>query len=368
MTSAEKHKTAEGASAAAAQARTETGSSPAAADPAGMNSSAEKESSTEMNSSAGMNSSTEKKSSAGMNSSAGAEGPVSPRTGAPRRFPTVGDILAMLGITLGAQIIVGVAGMLVLLVAGTGVSLENLAPRLLGRTQAIIYLISMSAALGGVLYYRHLRGGRGTWARFSLRGLDPALLLWAFLMIFAAGVALEPLLRLLPDIDLNVGRGAWTILMLVVMAPVFEELLCRGVVLGSIRARYGVTIAWIVSAVFFGVLHIQPVQVVNATVIGLILGFVYLSTESMWSVMILHALNNAVAYLMLMAGYENLLLIDAVGNRTLYAAIFIASVALLAVSGFMMARALRRMKASAEAGEAARGTGRNPGEKNPAKE
>lgn len=43
---------------------------------------------------------------------------------------------------------------------------------------------------------------------------------------------------------------------------------------------------------FLRVLHGQPVQVINATVIGLVLGYVYLATDSLWSVMILHALNN----------------------------------------------------------------------------
>lgn len=276
-----------------------------------------------------------------------------------RRFPSAGDVLAMLGIALGAQIVVSVAAMLLLLAAGHGTDMASLAPQVLGRTQAIIYLISMTTALVGVLYYRRVRGGRGPWAQFSLRGFNPALLLWAFLLIFAAGIVIEPLLRLLPDIKLNVGRGAWTILMLVVMAPILEELLCRGVVLGALRARYGVTVAWLVSAIFFGVLHIQPAQVVNATVVGLILGFVYLSTESMWSVMILHALNNAVAYFMLMAGYEDTMLIEMIDSRTLYVVIFIAAVALLAVSGYMMARALRRMKSAGEAKLA--------GEKNPRK-
>lgn len=266
---------------------------------------------------------------------------------APRRFPTVGDVLAMLGIALGAQIVVGVAALVVMLVGGHGTDLASLPPQALGRTQAILYLFSMGVALLGVLYYRRLRGGRGTWARFSLRGLDPALLLWAFLMIFAVGVVLEPLLRLLPDIKMDVGRGAWTILMLVVLAPIFEELLCRGVVLGSIRARYGVTAALLGSALFFGVLHIQPAQVINASAIGLILGYVYLATESMWSVMILHALNNAVAYVLLMAGHGSTLFVDMIPNRTIYGVIYAVSAALLVVSGVMVARALRRMRAAA---------------------
>lgn len=258
------------------------------------------------------------------------------------RFPTFGDLLAMLGIAFAAQILVGVVGRLVLWGAGA----QPQSPALLGKMMALFYFVSMALTLGGVLYYRHVRGGRGRWARFSLRGLNPTLLLWSFVLIFAVGVVLEPLLRVLPELTLDVGRGFWTMLSLIVLAPLFEELLCRGVVLGSLRERYGVAIAWLVSALFFGVLHVQPVQVVNATIVGLILGYVYLSTDSLWSSMILHALNNAVAYLALVTGHANALLSDLVPNRTLYVVIYIVALTLSIVSGWMMVRTLRRMKMS----------------------
>ena len=236
-----------------------------------------------------------------------------------RKFPTVGDLFAMLGIAFGAQIVVGTAAMVFLLFAGHGLDFKSLEPAALGKVMAALYFCSMSITLAGILYYRRARGGSGPWARFSARGLNPALLLWAFVLMFAVGVVLEPLLRLMPELSLEVGRGFWTILSLVIFAPIFEELICRGVVLGSLRGKFGVTTAWLVSSLFFGVLHGQPVQVINATVIGLVLGYVYLATDSLWSVMILHALNNAVAYLALATGHGNALLIDLVGSRTLYA-------------------------------------------------
>ena len=261
-----------------------------------------------------------------------------------RKFPTVGDMLALLGIGLGAQIVVGTAAVLFMLLAGHGFDYKAMEPAALGKLMAALYFCSMSLVLAGILYYRRARGGSGPWARFSARGLNPALLLWAFVLMFAVGVVLEPLLRLMPELSLEVGRGFWTILSLVIFAPIFEELICRGVVLGSLRGKFGVTTAWLVSSLFFGVLHGQPVQVINATVIGLVLGYVYLATDSLWSVMILHALNNAVAYLALATGHGNALLIDLVGSRTLYVLIYIAALALSAVSGYMMLRALRRMK------------------------
>ena len=217
-------------------------------------------------------------------------------------------------------------------------------PAALGKVMAALYFCSLSIRFAGIISSRRARGGSGPWARFSARGLNPALLLWAFVLMFAVGVVLEPLLRLMPELSLEVGRGFWTILSLVIFAPIFEELICRGVVLGSLRGKFGVTTAWLVSSLFFGVLHGQPVQVINATVIGLVLGYVYLATDSLWSVMILHALNNAVAYLALATGHGNALLIDLVGSRTLYVLIYIAALALSAVSGYMMLRTLRRMK------------------------
>lgn len=261
-----------------------------------------------------------------------------------RKFPSVGDLLAMLGIAFGAQIVVGTAAVVFMLVAGYGFDFKSLEPAALGKLMAAIYFVSMSVTLAGILFYRRARGGSGPWARFSVRGLNPVLLLWGFVLIFAVGVVLEPVLRLLPELSLDVGRGVWTILSLVLFAPVFEELICRGVVLGSLRSRYGVTTAWLVSSLFFGILHGQPVQVISATVIGLILGYVYLATDSLWPAMILHALNNAVAYLAIATGHGNALLIDMVGSRTLYVVIYIAALALTAVSGYMMQRTLRRMK------------------------
>lgn len=261
-----------------------------------------------------------------------------------RKFPTIGDLFAMLGVVLGAQVVIGLLGMLFLQFAVPGSDFKAMAPEALGRFNAVVYVVSMAAALGGLLYYRRARGGRGRWARFSTRGLNPALLLWGFVLICAAGVVLEPLLAQLPDLSLNVGRGLWTLLMLVLFAPVLEELICRGLVLGTLRARYGVTLAWLVSALFFGVMHLQPVQVINAFVVGLILGYVYISTDSLWSVMILHAMNNAVAYLMMITGHANTLLIDLIHNRVVYVAVYVVAVALLIVSGRMMLLALRRIK------------------------
>lgn len=261
-----------------------------------------------------------------------------------RQFPTAGDIFAMLGIVLGLQIVVSLVVWLVLL--ATGHNLETLDPAAKGQVAALTYLFSMAPALLVILYYRRVRGGsEGGGMRFSLKGFNPMLLLWAFLLMAAASVVCEPAFSLLPaPSNQEMGRGLWTALMLILFAPVLEELICRGVVLTSLRNRYGTVAAWILSSLFFGVLHLQPLLVVNAFVIGLILGFIYIVTDSLWAAIILHALNNALAYVLLLTGHSNAMLVDLVGSRTLYVFIYIVAVAMTAVSAYMVWRTLSRLK------------------------
>lgn len=262
----------------------------------------------------------------------------------PRKpFPTLGDLFAMLGIALGAQIIVGVVGVIVLSLSGVDTQTADPAAR--GRVMAVTYLAAMSLALAAVLVYRRIRGGNGSVARFSVRGLNPVVLVWAFVFVVAVGVVLDPLISMFPKPPTEqLGRGLWTVMALVVFAPVLEELLCRGVVLGAIRSRYGVVAAWLGSSLFFAILHFQPALVVNAFAMGLILGYIYLATESLWAAMILHAANNAAAYVLMVSKYADMTLEQALGGHSVYVRVYVAAVAVTLGSGYMVWRSVRRMK------------------------
>lgn len=267
----------------------------------------------------------------------------------PRKpFPTVGDLFAVLGIVFGMQIAAGVVAMVAALCLGLN-PLE-LEPLQRGRFMAASYLLSWVPALLLVVRYRRARGGCGPIARFSRQGVDPVVLAWAFLFMLAVGVVCEPLLALLPDpAGADPGRGVWALLTVTVAAPVLEELLCRGVVLGALRDRYGVVAAWLGSSLFFGVLHVQPVLVVNAFIIGLILGYIYMVAGSLWSTMILHALNNAMAYGLLAAGYGDTTLRELLGADSLsYRLVYGVALLVTAGSAWMVWRTLRRLRTEAK--------------------
>ncbi len=85
--------------------------------------------------------------------------------------------------------------------------------------------------------------------------------------------------------------------MSIAIVPAFcEEFFFRGVILSSLLP-YGKGIAIGASAILFGLMHQNPYQLLYATVAGVVLGYVYVKTKSIWCSTILHFINNAISVL-----------------------------------------------------------------------
>ena len=70
------------------------------------------------------------------------------------------------------------------------------------------------------------------------------------------------------------------------LLPVLEELIFRGLVLGSLRP-YGDWFALLTSSVLFGVVQLNPVEFPKAFLLGLVLGYFTLISGSLWTGVIL---------------------------------------------------------------------------------
>jgi hypothetical protein len=82
----------------------------------------------------------------------------------------------------------------------------------------------------------------------------------------------------------------------VLVAPVVEELFFRGLLLGTVRERWGTFAAVIGSSVFFGATHFQPLQFAGLTAAGLVFAAAVVKTGRLGSAIAVHVGFNATTF------------------------------------------------------------------------
>lgn len=142
---------------------------------------------------------------------------------------------------------------------------------------------------------------------------------------------LEELLESMID-----SSSIWAFLSVVIAAPLFEELVFRGIILDGFLKQYSVQKSILWSSFFFGLYHLNPWQFVTAMVLGIFIGWIYHRTRSLLPCMAIHAFANGTSFLLSLSmdeeqldmtlietvgGLTNLLLILALAGTLLYAAI-----------------------------------------------
>lgn len=114
-----------------------------------------------------------------------------------------------------------------------------------------------------------------------------------------------------PSIDLNqsqdvgfeFGRMSWGLLIsfisTVIIVPIIEELYFRGIVLPAVTKRFGWIIGIAGSSMIFAILHGQYNVMIYTFILGCVLSVLYIRLKSIIPGIILHILNNAIAFILL---------------------------------------------------------------------
>lgn len=92
-----------------------------------------------------------------------------------------------------------------------------------------------------------------------------------------------------------------TVLAVALGPGLVEELWCRGFLGRGLSARYGLLGGVLLTSALFAVMHIDPSQLLVIALMGAYLHFVYVATRSIWAAVLLHALNNGVSILLVLA-------------------------------------------------------------------
>lgn len=157
----------------------------------------------------------------------------------------------------------------------------------------------------------------GTWADLGIRksgwlsdfGLALLAEVGVLLVVMAYATLLLYLTKLRlpqqPVVELF-GRSptgiALAVLYVAILAPIGEEVFFRGFLYGAMRQRWGVGVGMVVSAALFAFFHLSPLLYVPMFTIGLALAALYQYRGSLAPAIMLHALNNLLALVVLFAG------------------------------------------------------------------
>jgi len=97
----------------------------------------------------------------------------------------------------------------------------------------------------------------------------------------------------------NIVNVLTMVVLIVVIAPVFEEFLVRGIIYDALKP-YGCGIAVIISSILFGLMHGSLYMLFYTTALGFALAYVRYATDSLFVVTILHSIINSVGAGMLL--------------------------------------------------------------------
>jgi membrane protease YdiL (CAAX protease family) len=99
----------------------------------------------------------------------------------------------------------------------------------------------------------------------------------------------------------DAAQGAWFIVLFVVVvlgAPLVEELVYRGFIQGGLQTRIGSTWALIITSASFTVIQLEPIEFPGLFAIALVLGLCYRRTQRLGLSMVTHLAFNATGLLL----------------------------------------------------------------------
>jgi uncharacterized protein len=206
-------------------------------------------------------------------------------------YPTIKQSFGILGLTIVAMIVA----------IPVYLSIPN---------EELAFLGHYTLSMGGSVWLAMFLRGRFDPEASSLRidRFQPGLLLW--LMIATAGISygvISPLTSLVPmtdyfkDLFMQFARykGLPSFISMVIAAPVLEELLFRGIILEGFLKRYSPVKSVLISALLFGVFHLNPWQLITGFFAGIFIGWIYYRTRNLALAIFIHAFNNLMAFISL---------------------------------------------------------------------
>jgi hypothetical protein len=180
------------------------------------------------------------------------------------------------------------------------------------------------ALIAGIYFFGLRRKGLG----WNILGITPVSGVWVLITLIVSFIAIpvtglitlivtlvfglpleNPQLDfLLPD-DISLFTAALMILLAGILVPIAEELIFRGFLYNFLKERWGVWPGVFISALIFGIIHANVIVGITAFLLGILLAVLYEYSRSLWTSILVHAINNsakiALLYILIELGLDN---------------------------------------------------------------
>jgi membrane protease YdiL (CAAX protease family) len=221
-------------------------------------------------------------------------------------YPTIKKAVVLCLILLGIEIFAGI--ILALVLGFIGVDNKDFIEDL-----AAIYITLAAFCVVLIIGYKETNKKFNEIFKFNKISLN----LWIAVIIFMFGFIIisseiDNLLNFIlpmPEFMVDVFKSMLSsdylvisIIMVGIMPAFLEEMLFRGIILGGFRENYSQRKAIVVSALLFGLAHLNPWQFVSSFIIGLIMAWIFIKTESILPCIYMHLFNNLLAVLVMKFG------------------------------------------------------------------
>lgn len=106
--------------------------------------------------------------------------------------------------------------------------------------------------------------------------------------------------QLQPSIFQYFGKDTYSLIasgiIIVIIAPILEEMLFRGVILRTLSDKWGIVTGSLISAFLFSLMHMPWQSIIPIFILALIINSLVIKSKSIWPAISFHILNNAIAF------------------------------------------------------------------------
>lgn len=209
-----------------------------------------------------------------------------------RNYPSIAQSFGITGIVI----------LVMLLLSPLNIGLNKVMNK--EASMLVNYLLSMGISFWIVHTIKKTKTGNSTF-NLTIENIRiiPFLIIGSIALLFGIISPIAGLIPMPESIEKAIlafgsQTGIFTFILMVIAAPILEELIFRGIILEGLLKRYSPVKSILISSFLFGLVHLNPWQFVTGLILGVFSGWVYFKTRSLSYSIIIHAAANLSGFLL----------------------------------------------------------------------